>query len=62
MFGKVDFVEDPDEFVREKKLGPDPLVLDATSFRERFEGRRGGVKAALMSYYSVTRSSFRCVR
>lgn len=49
MFGKVDLVEDPEAFVREKKLGPDPLALDAPSFRERFEGRRGGVKAALMN-------------
>lgn len=53
MFGKVDLVEDPDEFIREKKLGPDPLALDATSFRERFEGRRGGVKAALMNQQVV---------
>jgi formamidopyrimidine-DNA glycosylase len=53
MFGKVDLVEDPDEFIREKKLGPDPLTLDANSFRERFEGRRGGVKAALMNQQIV---------
>jgi formamidopyrimidine-DNA glycosylase len=53
IFGKVDLVEDPDEFIREKKLGPDPLALDATSFRERFEGRRGGVKAALMNQQVV---------
>lgn len=49
MFGKVNLVEDPDEFVREKELGPDPLELNAASFRERLEGRRGGVKAALMN-------------
>jgi formamidopyrimidine-DNA glycosylase len=49
MFGKVDLVEDPDGFIREKKLGPDPLELDVGSFRERFEGRRGGAKAALMN-------------
>jgi formamidopyrimidine-DNA glycosylase len=41
MFGKVDLVEDPDRFIREQKLGPDPLELDADTFRERFGGRKG---------------------
>jgi formamidopyrimidine-DNA glycosylase len=49
MFGKVDLVEDSENFAREKELGPDPLQLDADSFRECFEGRKGGVKAALMN-------------
>jgi formamidopyrimidine-DNA glycosylase len=53
MFGKVDLVEDPEAFIRNKKLGPDPLALDAATFRERFEGRRGGVKAALMNQQVV---------
>jgi formamidopyrimidine-DNA glycosylase len=53
MFGKVDLLEDPDEFIEDKKLGPDPLSLDAASFRERFEGRRGGIKAALMNQQVV---------
>lgn len=53
MFGKVDLLEDPDEFIRRKKLGPDPLSMDAASFRERLEGRRGGVKAALMNQQVV---------
>jgi formamidopyrimidine-DNA glycosylase len=45
--------EDPDGFIREKKLGPDPLELDADSFRERFKGRKGGVKAGLMNQQIV---------
>src|SRR5215212_5559413 len=53
MFGKVDLVEDPEAFIRNKKLGPDTFALDAVSFRERFEGRRGGVKAALMNQQIV---------
>jgi formamidopyrimidine-DNA glycosylase len=53
MFGKVDFIEDLEEFVREKKLGPDPLELDSASFRERFEGRKGSVKSALMNQQMV---------
>jgi formamidopyrimidine-DNA glycosylase len=53
IFGKVDLIEDPVAFVREKKLGPDPLELDPGAFRERFEGRKGSVKAALMNQQVV---------
>lgn len=53
LFGRVDLLDDPDEFIRYKKLGPDALGLDAASFRERFEGRSGGVKAALMNQQVV---------
>jgi formamidopyrimidine-DNA glycosylase len=53
MFGKVDLIEDLEEFVREKKLGPDPLELNSSSFRERFEGRKGSVKSALMNQQVV---------
>src|SRR5215216_699577 len=53
MFGKVDLIEDLEEFVREKKLGPDPLELDSASFRERFEGKKGSVKSALMNQQVV---------
>ena len=35
--------------MREKELGPDPLDVDAHSFLERFEGRKGGVRATLMN-------------
>jgi len=35
--------------VREKELGSDPLDVEAHSFLERFEGRKGGVSAALMN-------------
>jgi formamidopyrimidine-DNA glycosylase len=53
MFGKMDLVEDPEKFVREKKLGPDPLELDSVSFRERFKGRKASVKSALMNQQVV---------
>jgi formamidopyrimidine-DNA glycosylase len=53
MFGKVDLIDDLEEFVREKKLGPDPLELDSPAFRERFEGRKGSVKSALMNQQVV---------
>jgi formamidopyrimidine-DNA glycosylase len=53
MLGKVDLIEDLEEFIREKKLGPDLLELDSVSFRERFEGRKGAVKSALMNQQVV---------
>jgi formamidopyrimidine-DNA glycosylase len=49
LFGKVDLIEDPDGYVEEHKLGLDPLDLDFPAFRERLEGRRGGIKATLMN-------------
>lgn len=53
MFGKVDLIEDLEEFIREKKLGPDPLELDSATFRRRFEGRKDAVKSALMNQQVV---------
>lgn len=49
LFGKVDLIDDPDDYVEVHKLGPDPLDLDFPVFRERLEGRRGGIKAMLMN-------------
>ena len=49
LFGLVDLVDDPDAFIAEKKLGPDPLALTASRFAKRFEGRRGAIKSLLMS-------------
>ena len=45
--------EDLADKIREMKLGPDTLELDADTFRERFGGRKGGVKAALMNQQNV---------
>src|SRR5215217_3969875 len=53
MLGKVDLIEDLEEFIGEKKLGPDLLELDYLCFRERFEGRKGAVKSALMNQQVV---------
>jgi formamidopyrimidine-DNA glycosylase len=49
LFGKVDLIEDPHDFIEEQKLGLDPLDLDFPAFRERLEGRRGEIKATLMN-------------
>ena len=50
LLGRVGFTDDADEFLAERQLGPDALSkeLDAKAFAARLEGRRGGLKAALM--------------
>jgi formamidopyrimidine-DNA glycosylase len=49
MLGEVDLIEDPEEFIEDKRLGPDLLELDFPSFRKRFGGRKGTIKSALMN-------------
>lgn len=49
--GEVGWVDDPDEHLEEKGLGPDPLSegFGAEDFLEALDGRRGMVKSALMN-------------
>jgi formamidopyrimidine-DNA glycosylase len=49
LFGKVDLIKGPDDFIEEHGLGLDPLDLDFPAFRERLEGRRSEIKATLMN-------------
>jgi len=51
LFGVADLTPDPDTYVREHDLGPDPLDARFTlaRFRERVAGKRGAAKALLMS-------------
>jgi formamidopyrimidine-DNA glycosylase len=49
LFGLANLVGDPDAFIRERGLGPDPLDLDYRSFAALFEKRRGAIKSLLMS-------------
>ena len=49
--GEVRLVEDADDWIDEKGLGPDALSegFDRTAFREALSGRRGYLKTALMN-------------
>jgi formamidopyrimidine-DNA glycosylase len=49
LFGIADLVSDPDAFVRDRGLGPDPLRLTAAQFARLLERRRGAVKSLLMT-------------
>jgi formamidopyrimidine-DNA glycosylase len=51
LFGVVDLTSSPDDYVREHRLGPDPLHPGFTlrRFRQIVDGRRGAIKSLLMS-------------
>ncbi|HEU4618131.1 MAG TPA: DNA-formamidopyrimidine glycosylase family protein [Gammaproteobacteria bacterium] len=48
LFGRVEWIDDPDEYIRKKKLGPDALSIGEQAFREALAARRGALKPALM--------------
>jgi formamidopyrimidine-DNA glycosylase len=51
LFGVVDVTPDPDAFIAEHRLGPDPLAraFRLPLFRRVVDGRRGAVKSLLMT-------------
>lgn len=49
LFGVVDLTPSPDAYIEEHDLGPDPLLMSFSQFRERIAKRRGAMKALLMS-------------
>jgi formamidopyrimidine-DNA glycosylase len=51
LFGVVDLTVDPDQFIAEHRLGPDPLApaFRQTDFRRLLERRKGAIKSLLMS-------------
>ncbi len=49
LFGLANLVDSPDAFIRDRKLGPDPLELTFKAFAQLLEGRRGAIKSLLMS-------------
>lgn len=51
LFGVADLVDDPDAFIRERGLGPDPLAPSFTPkrFAALLESRRGAIKSLLMT-------------
>jgi formamidopyrimidine-DNA glycosylase len=49
MLGKVGLTEEPEQFIREKGLGPDALKLDLAGFKKILAGKRGMIKSTLMN-------------
>ena len=55
LFGVVDGTPDPDTFIAEHRLGPDPIsaAFRLPVFRKIVDGRRGAVKALLMTQETI---------
>lgn len=49
LFGVVGITPDPNVYIAEHRLGPDPLELSLADFRRIVAGRRGAAKSLLMS-------------
>src|SRR5437867_5244175 len=48
-FGQVGLLEDVDEFLRKRALGPDALDIDVAEFKAKLARHRGAVKSILMN-------------
>ncbi len=48
-FGKLGLTLDPDEFIKNKKLGPDAMEVNYEKFHEIFQGRKGMIKPLLLN-------------
>lgn len=49
LFGLANVIGSPDDFIRERGLGPDPFDLKYADFAKLLEKRRGAMKSLLMS-------------
>ncbi len=49
LLGAVSLSDSPEEFIERHGLGPDALDLDLQRFKRLLDGRRGGIKSALMN-------------
>jgi formamidopyrimidine-DNA glycosylase len=48
-FGKIGLTKNPDNFIREKNLGPDALEINFKTFKELFKNRKGIIKSLIMN-------------
>ena len=48
-FGKLGLTRNPDNFIREKNLGPDALEITFKTFKELFRKRKGIIKSLIMN-------------
>ncbi len=48
-FGKLGLTKDPDNFIKEKNLGPDALEINFKTFQELFRKRKGIIKSLIMN-------------
>ncbi len=48
-FGKLGLTRNPDNFIKEKNLGPDALEINFKTFQELFRKRKGIIKSLIMN-------------
>jgi formamidopyrimidine-DNA glycosylase len=48
MFGQVDYTNDMNRYIEERRLGPDALAVSSREFKERLAGKKSSIKSALM--------------
>jgi formamidopyrimidine-DNA glycosylase len=48
-FGKLGITSDVEEFIKNRRLGPDALDINYKKFRERFKNRKGMIKPLLLN-------------
>jgi len=48
-FGEIELIEDVDEFLQTRDIGPDALEIGLSQFKAIVENRRGAVKAILLN-------------
>ena len=48
-FGKLGLTRDPDNFIKDKNLGPDALEINFKTFQELFRKRKGVIKSLIMN-------------
>ena len=48
-FGEIGLIEDMNEFLKKRALGPDALSINLSQFRTIFQERRGAVKTILLN-------------
>ena len=48
-FGEIGLIEDVNEFLKKRALGPDALSINLSQFRTIFQERRGAVKTILLN-------------
>ena len=52
-FGKINLASSIEDFVKEKKLGPDATEIDLKTFKQIFERKKGAIKSVLMDQHII---------
>ncbi|MGB9979344.1 Fpg/Nei family DNA glycosylase [Methanobacterium sp.] len=50
-FGKINLTSSIEDFIKEKRLGPDALEIDLDTFNKIFEKKKGAIKTVLMDQH-----------